>query len=85
MPDDRRYNEGAGNSAMDAGGGGADVATSPQGVVHGHVLISIKEYESLLDDLRWRQCIEGAGVDNWSGFDDAMEDYHSEVVNETHK
>lgn len=49
-----------------------------EAVVHGHILISIKEYESLLDTLKWRQCVEGAGVDNWQGFDMAMEDYHGE-------
>ena len=40
------------------------------------VTITKKEYESLLDDRNWRNAVEGAGVDNWSGFDYAMEDYN---------
>lgn len=40
--------------------------------------VAVKEMDSLLDDARWRCCVEGAGVDNWSGYDYAMEEYHSE-------
>lgn len=41
-------------------------------------MIEIKKsvYESLLDDQHWRECVEGAGVDNWVGYDYAMEDYN---------
>lgn len=41
-----------------------------------HITIPKAEYESLLDDSHWRQCVEAAGVDNWSGYDHAMEMYH---------
>ena len=34
-------------------------------------------YNDLLDDARWRACVEDAGVDNWDGFDWAMEEYYS--------
>ena len=40
------------------------------------VTISKKEYESLLDSLKWRICVENAGVDNWDGFYYAMQEYH---------
>lgn len=40
------------------------------------VTISKKEYDSLLDDALWRTCVENAGVDNWSGYEYAMEEYH---------
>lgn len=43
-------------------------------------MIEIKksEYESLLNDAHWRCCVECAGVDNWCGFDYAMEEYNKE-------
>jgi hypothetical protein len=41
------------------------------------VTISKKEYESLKEDARWLQCLEGAGVDNWEGYD-----YARELLNE---
>lgn len=37
------------------------------------VTISKKEYESLLEDRKWLQALEGAGVDNWEGYDFARE------------
>jgi hypothetical protein len=41
------------------------------------VTIPTKEYESLLDDSLLLQCLENAGVDNWSeGYGYAMEEYH---------
>jgi hypothetical protein len=36
------------------------------------VLISRKEYESLLEDSNWLSCLESAGVDNWQGIDYAI-------------
>lgn len=42
------------------------------------VTISMKEYESLLDDKAWRESMESAGVDNWSGFDMGMAIYNGE-------
>lgn len=37
------------------------------------VTISKKEYESLLEDQWFLQCLQSAGVDNWSGYDYAVE------------
>lgn len=41
------------------------------------VTISKKEYESLLDDSFKLSCFEGAGVDNWCGYDYAMQEYRN--------
>lgn len=41
------------------------------------ITISRKEYNDLLDQLHWLQCLENAGVDNWSGWDYALEEYNS--------
>ncbi|MBY5849775.1 hypothetical protein HFN51_04285 [Rhizobium leguminosarum] len=38
------------------------------------VTITKKEYESLLDDAKWRECLEGGGVDNWSYYHDSLVD-----------
>jgi hypothetical protein len=37
------------------------------------VTITKAEYERLLEDSHWLQCLQAAGVDNWIGFDDARE------------
>lgn len=37
------------------------------------VTISKKEYESLLEDRKWRIALENAGVDNWEGYSFACE------------
>ena len=37
------------------------------------VTITKEEYESLLEDSEWRNALERAGVDNWDGYDYAME------------
>ena len=34
---------------------------------------TLKEYESLLEDQKMLNALDGAGVDNWQGYDDAME------------
>ena len=36
------------------------------------VTITKMEYDKLLDDSRWLQCLEEAGVDNWQGRDEAV-------------
>ena len=41
------------------------------------VTISKKEYESLVEDRKWLQALENAGVDNWEGYD-----YARELMNE---
>lgn len=38
------------------------------------VTITKKEYESLLDDAKWRQALEMGGVDNWDWYHDSLKD-----------
>lgn len=42
------------------------------------VTISVKEYEKLTRALRKLYALEGAGVDNWEGYDFAMEEFWAE-------
>lgn len=37
------------------------------------VTISKAEYDALCKDSEFLGCLEGAGVDNWEGYDDAVE------------
>lgn len=37
------------------------------------VTIDVREYQRLLKRDEWLECLEAAGVDNWSGYDDARE------------
>ena len=37
------------------------------------VTITKKEYEELLEAQEFLDCLEGAGVDNWPGYDEAIE------------
>ena len=37
------------------------------------ITISKEEYESLLEDQKLLICLQGAGVDNWSGYECALE------------
>lgn len=46
------------------------------------VTISRKEYDSLLEDSAWLSCLEGAGVDNWDGWDYARELYQEQYGDE---
>jgi hypothetical protein len=41
------------------------------------VIITKEEYESLLEDSKFLLCLQGAGVDNWQGYD-----YAREMMNE---
>ena len=43
------------------------------------VTISKEEYDSLLEDQHMLQCLQGAGVDNWDGYDLAIEMMNEEV------
>ncbi len=36
------------------------------------ISIPLSEYESLLDDAKWRRCLEAGGVDNWSYYSDSL-------------
>lgn len=42
------------------------------------IVISLEEYAEMKEELRWLQCLEEAGVDNWDGYDYALELYDSE-------
>jgi len=46
------------------------------------VTIPVEEYKDLLDSQLWLDCLEGAGVDNWSGYDYAVEMYKEAKENE---
>jgi len=37
------------------------------------ITISLKEYEALKEDKRFLNALEAAGVDNWDGYDYALE------------
>ena len=37
------------------------------------VTITKTEYDNLKEDLSWLQCLEIAGVDNWEGYDQAID------------
>lgn len=41
------------------------------------VTVTRKEYESLLENSEILSSLECAGVDNWEGYDLAMEEFHS--------
>jgi hypothetical protein len=45
------------------------------------VTIPKEEYEELLNDSHILSCLQNTGVDNWCGWDDAMELYHKEEQN----
>lgn len=42
------------------------------------ITISLEEYESLLEQVRWLECLELAGVDNWEGYDEAVSMFQEE-------
>lgn len=35
------------------------------------VTISKSKYDELIEESRWLNCLESAGVDNWEGIDEA--------------
>lgn len=37
------------------------------------IVLSVKEYNRLLEDSKLLQALEAAGVDNWDGYEDALE------------
>lgn len=37
------------------------------------VTITKKEYESLLDDQKWRIALENGGVDNWEWYGESLQ------------
>jgi len=44
------------------------------------ITIPQAEYDHLIDDSEFLECLRVAGVDNWEGYSDAQEEYNS-----THK
>lgn len=40
------------------------------------VTIPKSEYDRLVKDSEWLSCLEAAGVDNWSGYDCALDILH---------
>ena len=48
------------------------------------ISISEEEYEALLCDSILLNCLQMMGVDNWDGYDDAIEQYQ-EIVQEEEK
>lgn len=40
------------------------------------ITITKKEYDSMLEDRNWLTALESAGVDNWEGYDFALELLH---------
>ena len=42
------------------------------------VTISKEEYDELIERSNWLGCLEGAGVDDWDGYDYAQEMYAQE-------
>lgn len=44
---------------------------------NGDVLLSAKEYETLMNDSMLLNCLRNAGVDNWDGWDIAIEEYQA--------
>ncbi len=43
----------------------------------GTVTISETDYDELLEDSRFLNCLRNAGVDNWDGYDYAIEDFNA--------
>ncbi len=43
------------------------------------VTIPKKEYDSLVEDAFLLQCLQNAGVDNWEGWDYALQEFHNEA------
>lgn len=37
------------------------------------ITVTLKEYKQLKEDSDWLQCLEAAGVDNWSGMEYAIQ------------
>lgn len=42
------------------------------------VTITKEQYDELLEDQRFLRCLEHAGVDNWEGYDFALEYFNEE-------
>jgi hypothetical protein len=49
---------------------------------HNPVTITAKEYHILLKESFFLDCLEACGVDNWVGYDDAIERLNKEYPDE---
>ena len=38
------------------------------------ITITKKEYDSLLDDRKWRKALQSGGVDNWEWYSESLEE-----------
>jgi hypothetical protein len=47
-------------------------------ITNGRVVISEEYFNELLDSERKLLALEGWGVDNWGGYDEAMAEYYGE-------
>ena len=47
-----------------------------------NILVPKEEYEELIEDSKKLNCLEVAGVDNWEGYSEAMEDMEEEKESE---
>jgi hypothetical protein len=59
-----------------------DVSTSGgimQNLNEPTMIITVEEFERLKALEFKLQCLKNAGVDNWEGYDFAMEEYHNEL------
>ena len=46
------------------------------------ITITKEEYDDLWDDKHFLQCLRNAGVDNWEGYDFAVEEYQRDLDDE---
>ena len=46
------------------------------------ITISVEHYDEILDDVRFLNALRAAGVDNWDGYDYALEIYNEEENND---
>lgn len=42
------------------------------------ITIPLHEYQKLLDDSRFLDCLNNTGVDNWDGYDEAVTEFNSQ-------
>ena len=46
------------------------------------ITIPVEHYDEILDDVRFLNALRAAGVDNWDGYDYALEIYNEEENND---
>ena len=68
----------AGGFRFESGGSYQTLLRKEKDMPEETVTIPASEYESLKEDRRKLEALEGAGVDNWEGYDYAMEILHGD-------